>query len=482
MKLKLFKKLFLTTACVLFITLTLVFVLMSVFVNDEFAKNKYDVLNESCIAISDSLVSNIGSFDNTTHSVISSVSEINDIDIYVVDNYGRIKLCSCSDFANEKKCKHTTVILSEKFLNGISNDSNLELSSIDGMYDKMCYTACKKTTLNGNYNFYVITVSRVLTATDLIKTILGMYLISAIIPLVLMFIAEYSLIYRLTRPLKYMSISAKAIAKGDFSKRVPVMSNDEIGELSILFNRMSESLLRTESTSKNFVANISHELKTPMTTIGGFIDGILDGTIPQDKKDYYLQIISDEVKRLSRLVQSMLSLARLESGENPINPTNIVLSESVINVVLSIEQKINEKAIDVIGLDELTDTQISGDADLLYQVIYNLVDNAVKFTPRNGQISFSLRRIKDSVELRVKNTGEGIPKEDLPHIFDRFYKTDKSRSSQKDSLGLGLYICRTIVELHGGNISVASMDNEYAEFTVVLPTKLLNGDNDERRV
>lgn len=476
MKLRLFKKLFLTTACVLFITLTLVFVLMSVFVNDEFAKNKYDVLNESCIAISDSLISEVGSFDNTTHSIISSVSEINDIDIYVVDNFGRIKICSCKDYEIEKKCKHTTVILSNEFLSGISADSKLELSSIDGMYDKMCYTACKKTTVNGNYEFYVITVSRVLTATDLIKTILGMYLLSAIIPLVLMFIAEYSLIYRLTRPLKYMSASAKAIAKGDFTKRVPVMSNDEIGELSILFNKMRESLLRTESTSKSFVANISHELKTPMTTISGFIDGIIDKTIPEDKKDYYLQIVSDEVKRLSRLVQSMLSLAKLESGDDPINRTNIVLSESIINIVLSMEHKITEKNIDVVGLDELSETQISGDADLIYQVLYNLVDNAVKFTPDNGEITFSLRRITDNVEFRIKNTGGGIPKEDLPHIFDRFYKTDKARSSQKDSLGLGLYICRTIVELHEGNITVASKDNEYTEFTVVLPRNLMNGE------
>ena len=172
----------------------------------------------------------------------------------------------------------------------------------------------------------------------------------------------------------------------------------------------------------------------------------------------------------------MLSLAKLESGDNPINQTNIMLSESIINIVLSMEHKITDKNIEVVGLDELSDTQISGDADLIYQVLYNLVDNAVKFTPNNGEISFSLRRIKDNVEFRIKNTGNGIHKEDLPHIFDRFYKADKARSSQKDSLGLGLYICRTIIELHEGNITVASKDNEYTEFTVVLPTKLTNGE------
>ena len=470
MKLKLFKKLFLTTSCVLFVTLTLVFVLMSVFVNDEFAKSKYDVLNESCTAVSKSLFSNSKHAGESTHGLVRSIAEINDIDIYVVDNFGRIRICSCDDFESYRKCTHTTTILSKKFLDGISDESKLELSSIDGMYDKMCYSAYKKNAIDGKTFFYVITVSSVLTATDIIKTILGMYLISAIIPIALMFIAEYGLIYRLTRPLKYMSISAKAIANGDFSKRVPVVSNDEIGELSVLFNKMSDSLSRTETTSKSFVANISHELKTPMTTISGFIDGIIDGTIEESQREHYLHIVSDEVKRLSRLVQSMLSLAKLESGDVPLKSTDIVLSESVISVVISMEQKINEKNIDIIGLDALTETSIKGDADLLYQVIYNLVDNAVKFTPDFGKITFSLHRIKDDVEFSIRNTGDGILREELPHIFDRFYKIDKSRSTQKDSLGLGLYICRTIVELHGGSISVASKENEYTEFTVILHT------------
>ena len=119
---------------------------------------------------------------------------------------------------------------------------------------------------------------------------------------------------------------------------------------------------------------------------------------------------------------------------------------------------------------------------MLYQVVYNLVDNAVKFTPENGVISFSLHRIKDNIEFCIRNTGDGIPKDELPNIFDHFYKVDKSRSSQKDSLGLGLYICKLIVELHGGNISVASKQNEYTEFTVLLPTNQTNGDSYERRV
>lgn len=474
MKLKVFKKLFFTTSCVLFVTLTLVFVLLSIAINDEFAKNKYTVLNNSCSIISEEMVSGRYAVADTTVAVVSSLAKVNALDIYLADKNGRILVCSCENFEKGRNCIHTNTILSSEFINNISSDGKVELSSIDGMYERMNYSSSKRVTVDAD-PYYIIAVSDVMTATDLIRMMFGMYAISAIFPLLFMFVAEYSVMYRLTRPLKYMSIAANAIANGDFSKRVPVMSNDEIGELSVLFNRMTDSLSHTEMTGKSFVANISHELKTPMTTISGFIDGIVDGTIEESKKDYYLKIVSDEVKRLSRLVQSMLSLARLESGENPLKPTQFRLSDTLLNVIISMEQKISEKNIDIVGLDTLTETLITGDKDLLHQVIYNLSDNAVKFTPANGTIEINLHRLEDKLEFKIKNTGEGIPEKDLPHVFERFYKIDKSRSNHKDSLGLGLYICKTVVDLHNGSISVNSVWGEYTEFVVLLPI------NNERR-
>lgn len=480
MKLKIFKKLYFTTACVLFITLTLVFVLLSIAINDEFAKNEYTVLTNSCTAVSDTLTDGDGAITDTTVITMRSLAEVNQLDIYVADTNGRILVCGCDSFADERSCIHTNTILSEKFLHQISSDGKLELSSIDGLYERLNYSSSKKLSV-GAETFYVISVSDVMTASDLIKMMFGMYAISAIFPLLLMFVVEYSIVYRLTRPLKYMSIAAKSIANGDFSKRVPVMSNDEIGELSVLFNRMTESLSRTEKTGSSFVANVSHELKTPMTTISGFIDGIIDGTIDESRKDYYLKIVSEEVKRLSRLVQSMLSLARLESGENPIKYTEFRMSEIVLNVAISMEQKISGNEINVAGLESLTETLISGDRDLLHQVVYNLTDNAVKFTPKGGTIEFNLHRLENKLEFKIRNTGEGIPEKDIPHIFERFYKIDKSRSNHKESLGLGLYICKTIVELHGGTISVDSVYGQFTEFTVLLPVnKPKNGEKYER--
>jgi signal transduction histidine kinase len=284
-----------------------------------------------------------------------------------------------------------------------------------------------------------------------------------------MFFAIYATTYRWSKPLKMMSAAAKSMAKGDFSRRIPIMSDDEIGELSASFNQMTNSLVQLESMRRSFIANVSHELKTPMTTISGFIDGILDGTIDSDKESYYLNIVSKEVKRLSRLVESMLSLSKLESGENKINPVSFDLCETICNVVISQEQRINEKSINIIGLDGLVSTNICADRDLIYQVIYNLTDNAIKFTNENGNISFSLSQTNDKIVFTINNTGDIIPKNDLPHIFERFYKSDKSRSDKKNSTGLGLYIVKTIIKLHKGTVYVQSNEEIGTTFTVNLP-------------
>lgn len=476
MKLKIFKKLFLTTSGVLVITLTLLFVLMSITISDKFAQDKYSVLNNSCDVMSDALVNDTDIISESEESIIRSIARVNNIDIFVADGYGRIILCGCSDFATNHSCHHTNSILSHKFLKQISNETKIELSSIDKMYDSMNYTATKKVNLGSGNKVFIVAVSDVMKAADILKLMFGMYALSAILPIIFMFVAEYSIVYRIIRPLKYMSSTAKSIAQGDFSKRVPVMSNDEIGELSVLFNQMTDSLSRTEKTSKSFVANVSHELKTPMTTISGFIDGIIDGTISDSKRDYYLKIISDEVKRLSRLVHSMLSLSKLESGENQINYSSFRLSDTIITVVMSMEKNITDRNIDIIGLDTLSETEMFGDCDLIHQVVYNLTDNAVKFAEDNGKIEFFLHRIDNNLEFKIINSGEGIPDKDIPHIFERFYKIDKSRSKNKNSLGLGLYICKTIVELHNGTITVVSKKDEYTEFTVVLPIN-----NEKRR-
>ncbi len=476
MKLKVFKKFYYTTSLILLVTLTLVFVILSFALNNAISKNTFSQLTKSCDAITTFATnsSDIADFKNDVLNLSSAIERINELDVFVTDANGQIIICSCDNYLNNGYCEHTDSVVNKTILNRISEKNLLELTTLNDRFSSPRYVCAKRIYVGGEAAVVFLSSDTVSTG-ELLKMLFGIYTFAAIIPLLFMFFAEYNLTYRLGKPLKYMSDAARSIAKGDFSKRIPVMSNDEIGELSVLFNKMTDSLARNESTHRSFVANVSHELKTPMTTISGFIDGIVDGTIKEDKREYYLEIISFEVKRLSRLVETMLTISKLESDSHNLKTTSFDFSKIVLNVAISLEKKIEDKNLEIVGFDNISQVEMTGDVDMIHSLVYNLIDNAVKYTEDNGVISFSINQINNMLEFRVKNTGKGIPKEDLPNIFDRFYKVDKSRSYNKESLGLGLYICKTIATIHGGTISANSKTEEYTEFVVNLPISNMEG-------
>lgn len=299
--------------------------------------------------------------------------------------------------------------------------------------------------------------------------LLRIFLLASAAALALTFCLSGLFAYRLVKPLRQMSVAARSFGAGDFSVRVPVTSNDELGQLAASFNNMANSLSISEGTRRSFVANVSHELKTPMTTIAGFIDGILDGTIPPQEQRKYLQVVSSEVKRLSRLVRSMLDLSRIDNGEMKLNPVDFDITNTIVTTLLTFEQKIDEKQIEIRGLEDAAAQTVHGDQDLLHQVVYNLVENAVKFTPQSGYISVQVADGIDRTTVAIENSGDGIAAEELPLIFERFYKTDKSRSRDKNGMGLGLYIVKTILQLHGGDISVTSAAGDFCRFEFYVP-------------
>ena len=232
---------------------------------------------------------------------------------------------------------------------------------------------------------------------------------------------------------------------------------------------MADSLEKSEQQRKEFIANVSHELKTPMTTIAGFMDGMLDGTIPPEQHRHYMQIVSDEVRRLSRMVRGMLDISRLQDQTIPEEKKTVFdLCEAAGQVLVSFEQKITQKQLDVqVDMpDEATYTL--ADADSITQVIYNLMDNAVKFCQQGGTLGLKIQPEDKKIFVSVSNTGLTIPENELSRIFDRFHKTDKSRSVDRDGVGLGLYIVKTIICSHGEDISVTSR-NGLTVFTFSLP-------------
>jgi len=314
----------------------------------------------------------------------------------------------------------------------------------------------------------VFTAASASDMNEFMRSLLEMFFISAVVILIIAFILLYFITASLVKPLHEMLAATQSFSQGDFSIRVPIAGYDEIGKLAMAFNNMASTLATTENSRRSFVANVSHELKTPMTTISGFVDGILDGTVPEEKRIQYLGIVSAEVKRLSRLVRSMLDSARIEAGELQLHPVIFDLSEIVRQAVFTFEQVIIDKRAEIEGLEE-DKIMVFADRDLIHQVVYNLVENAVKFVNEDGKLLFRYYNDGKMVYMAVRNTGQGIEKQEMPQLFERFYKSDKSRSLNKQGVGLGLHITRTILNYHKGEIFVRSVPGEYAEFECSIP-------------
>lgn len=289
-----------------------------------------------------------------------------------------------------------------------------------------------------------------------------------IVAWIVAFIVAFIVTRQILKPVKKMRTAAQNIAKGNFSERIPITSADEIGQLAETFNSMTQSLEELESMRASFISDVSHELRTPMTIISGFIEGVLDGTIPEEEKTKYLGTVLEEVKRLSRLVSELLEASRLEQGKIKIEKTNVDMNRMVAESVFNYEQRLTQKEIEVnLNLQEGQCTA-SADKDSIKRVLINLIDNAIKFTPERGAITLTTRRDGKKVYVSIENSGEGISQEDLRHIWERFYKTDKSRSHDKKGVGLGLHIVKTIIAQHGGEIYAESQEGKFTRFTFIL--------------
>lgn len=271
------------------------------------------------------------------------------------------------------------------------------------------------------------------------------------------------------KPIYEINRTAKALSNGDLDRRVKnISSKDEIGELAESFNAMADALQNNENKRRDFVANISHELRSPITSIRGFIQGILDGTIPGDKRRYYLEIVLQESKRLTRLISDVLDLSKLESGESSLNIGPFDINELIRLNIIRFESQIEEKEIDIFVTLSGDELFVLGDRDGIGQVISNLVDNAIKFTSKGGRIEVGTSIENKKVVITVKDNGTGIPEDELKLIWDRFHMVDKSRTTKKGT-GLGLSIVRQIINQHNENIWVESKEGEGSKFSFTLP-------------
>ncbi len=305
--------------------------------------------------------------------------------------------------------------------------------------------------------------------------------VSALWVMVATLIAVYFITEMITGPLREMSKAAKSFARGNFDVRVPVRGRDEVAELATAFNNMAQSLENLENMRNTFMANVSHDLRTPMTTISGFIDNILVGAIPKEEQEHYLGVIKEEVRRLSRLVSSLLDISRLQAGDRKFNMTGFDICEMARLILISFENRIDQKHLNVEFLCDDDRMFVVADRDAIHQILYNICDNGIKFAEEGGLYRIAIRYTDENglslkneskakkVTVSVYNQGDGIAPEDLPYIFERFYKADKSRGLDKSGVGLGMFIAKTIIDAHDERIWVKSRHHEDCEFFFTLP-------------
>ena len=408
---------------------------MKMFLNVEYIMARYNVINSSI-----------------------------DADVFLTNSKGEIEIYQNNKFYN-KKFTVPAEVMQIVFQKGIYQVKG----TLEGVYKDAYYVVALPVSLN-NYDFsgavFVATSSKYVD--KLFGNMAKILIISFIVVMLISTAIILFVTNKMVLPLKEMANMAKVFAKGDFKNKIPINQDNEIGELSLELNKMAESLEQMEDNRRYFIASVSHELKTPMTIIMGSIEAILDGVVATEDQNEYLQVIFNEVKRLSNVVTSMNNLTKIDSGQMQLEKKKVNINEIIRQVIFNFDKAISNKNIEIYGLNN-EDIFVKADNDLIYQVVYNLIENAIKFVNENGYIKIRYQYSSDLLYIGIKNSGMGVDSEDIKHIFDKFYKVDKSRSMDKNGMGLGLYIVKKILKLHGSDVEVESIPNEYIEFFFWLP-------------
>ena len=350
-------------------------------------------------------------------------------------------------------------------INGVALNRN---DTLDGVFAEDHQTWAAPIYGSGVNLGFVFASSASNTFNVLVETMIKTIIMASLWVLLAALVAVYFISERIIAPLKDMSKAAKSFANGQFDVRVPVTGRDEVSELAVAFNNMAGSLATFEDMRRSFLANVSHDLKTPMQTISNFITNILEGVIPPEKNDYYLGIIKQEILRLSRLVESLLYISRIQAGDRKFNYETFDVCEMSREILISLEEKIETKKLNVEFECDNDNMYVIADKDAIHRVLYNICDNGIKFSDDGGKYIINIIQKDKKIQVSVYNEGQGIMKDDLPYVFERFYKADKSRGLDKTGTGLGMYISKIMMEAHHEKIWVESEYGKYCKFSFTL--------------
>ena len=443
--------------------------LQLVILSNYIARQNEDALSKNAESIV-GLINNDISVESLA-TILKGFSKSSNTHIFVVDSRGGVLVNTRdSGYINEEPKFISTEYCKEV----LAGKRNTLIGTMGGMFNETMFTL-QMPVINSQAN---TVVGAVLVSTPIPEQqkmnqeLFKMLLFSASVVLLISFLLSYMLAHRLSNPIKRIGVSAKDFAKGNFDVRVKLHENDaqvsEINELADAFNNMASELEKFEDIRMSFISNVSHELRTPMTTIGGFVDGILDDTIPPEKQKEYLTIVRSEITRLSKLVNTFLDITRMQSDQMAITKSNFDINEQIRLTIINLEKKIAHKKININLEFETEKCYVKADQDTIQMVLTNLLDNAIKFTYEDGDITVTTKTKQHDAYISVRNTGAGIPSDQQPFIFERLYKVDSSRSINKEGTGIGLYIVQNVIQAHGKKVTVDSVEGEYAEFTFQL--------------
>ena len=367
-------------------------------------------------------------------------------DITVVNRDGKISNSTCGIKS-----------IPDKLLNSITTDKVvIQKSDFNDFYDNKVISFSLPLHNKGNVIGAMIFNRSLPDLRGAVFELLALFILSSLTSIFISIVIIYVQAKKISAPIASINKAAQNIAKGNFNQRVDVTTHDEIGQLASTFNFMASSIEKSEENRQRFISDVSHELRTPMTSITGFVQGILDGTIDEDQRENYLKIVLDESTRLTKLVNDMLEMSKMQSQEFKLEIKPFDVNSLIGSVLIGLESKIEEKGLDV-DVDFRAENLIAlGDKDQIKRVLLNLIDNAVKFSRQNTVIGIKTSIDKGKAHISISNTGDEISENDLIHIFDRFYKTDKSRQRDRTGAGLGLSLVQNIINAHSQDIWVTN--------------------------
>ena len=459
-------KLLITFSSITTIVLILVGISLSIIINKEYSNQKRELIGKYIEIIEESTTKFINNNDEAGYKDLTNTMKIVklsvNMDSIIIDSQGYVYEVSDEELSY---LKYTKLDIKDSDLAALKDDKSIENDFINKFNKK---TKAHYIPLFGNGSFNGIIILLENGIENSFPNLYNIIWISVIIAVILADIVAYYFAEKiLINPLAEINDAARKLAKGEVEKRVYIESDDEIGELADSFNMMAESLEKVDSARREFISNVSHELRSPITSIKGFITAIIDGVVSKDRENYYLNIVNDEVSRLSRLVTDLLDISSMEAGKLKLDIDKVDINEIVTLCILNLQGRIEEKNISVEVIFSDNHQYCFADRDRIIQVIINLIENAIKYGDEGGKIQIETYAKSDKVFISIFNTGETIPKEDMNKVWERFYKRDKSRTN-KISTGLGLPIVRLILTEHKQDIWIDNVPGKGVKFTFTL--------------